>query len=129
MSTTFNFFVAAIVLFSSSYSMAYVECTSREKNVDQTSQYVVKYFKPGQRPDVKNTYANVQLIDNKKPRPQHLQPMTFTLCLAKSNVYGTLVTCESAMGSAVSLLIQSNQKTGAYQDGPFKLFNLSCRDI
>lgn len=108
-------------------TMAAVECTSAEKSLDGTSKHTIRYYKPNELG--RNQFANVQLFETAKMSNQGYLPVTYTLCVAKPNGYGSIVRCESEYGSDIYLMIENVRKTGAYQDGLFKLFNLSCRDI
>lgn len=108
-------------------SMAAVECTSAEKMADGKSKHTIRYYKPNERG--RNQFANVQLFETAKMSNQSYVPVTYTLCVAKPSGYGSMVRCESEFGSDVYLMMESIRSTGAYQDGIFKLFNLSCKEI
>tara|TARA_B110001454_G_C12723068_1_gene435681 strand:+ start:13703 stop:14035 length:333 start_codon:yes stop_codon:yes gene_type:complete len=109
--------------------MAATECKSAEKNRDGSSKYIIRYYKPNERPGVRNQFANVQVFETEKMVTKDYQPLTFTLCVAKPSGYGIMVRCDSSMGSYSYLMIENIRNSGAYQDGPFKLFNLACGDL
>lgn len=125
--SVFSYIVSLLLLVQS--AMAATECTSAEKNTTGKPKYTIRYYKPNERPGVRNQFANVLLFETDRMEDKNYQPLTHSLCLAKPNGYGTMVRCETTMGSDVYLMMENIHKSGAYQDSPFKLFNLACSDL
>lgn len=125
--SVFSYIFSGMLLVQS--AMAATECKSSEKNIDGSAKYLVRYYKPNERPGVRNQFANIQLLETSKMVSKDYVPLTFSLCIAKPSGYGTMVRCESSMGSDSYLMIENIRNVGAYQDGLFKLFNLSCGDL
>lgn len=124
MKTTFPFVFA--VLFFANFSQAVIVCSSIQKTIKGQPKYSIEFYSAGELVTGRNSFPTILFHDTELRLNQGYAPVTYSLCSAKPSPYALLVKCDSAMASPVSLLVENASSSGAFQDGPLKLFNMKC---
>lgn len=117
---------ALLVLLFSVFGQSKTVCSSLEKLANGQSKHIVEFYERGEMAKARNSFSTILLHDMARSEAQGYQPTYYAPCSPRPSGFGSLIKCDSSMGAAATLLIENVSNSGAFQDGPFKLFNMKC---